>query len=81
MADKQVGDFESTLTELETLVSRMEQGNLSLEESLASFERGIQLTRQCQTALQQAELKIQLLVDPDSSPPLLTTLDTAHGNE
>ena len=54
-------DFEATLAELEELVGRMEAGSLSLEESLAAFERGIKLTRECQSALRSAELRIKAL--------------------
>ncbi len=53
--------FEQALAELETLVETMEQGELSLEESLKSFERGVVLTRTCQQALTEAEQKIQIL--------------------
>jgi exodeoxyribonuclease VII small subunit len=53
--------FESAMEQLETLVSRMESGDLSLEESLKAFERGVYLTRFCQDQLQKAELKIQEL--------------------
>ncbi len=56
--------FEHALQELEQLVARMEQGELSLEESLAAYERGIGLYRQCQSALEQAELRVRLLDDP-----------------
>lgn len=55
-------DFEQALKELEALVSRMEQGELSLEESLKSFERGIELTRACQQALKAAEQKVDILI-------------------
>lgn len=54
-------DFEAALAELEELVGRMEGGSLSLEESLAAFERGIKLTRECQAALRSAELRIKAL--------------------
>jgi exodeoxyribonuclease VII small subunit len=54
-------NFESALEELETLVSQMESGDLSLDESLKAFERGVALTRHCQTALKEAELKVQTL--------------------
>jgi exodeoxyribonuclease VII small subunit len=54
--------FEKSLKELEALVTKMEQGNLSLEESLQQFERGIQLTRTCQQALQEAEQKVEILL-------------------
>jgi exodeoxyribonuclease VII small subunit len=61
-----VVDFEHSLDELERLVARMEGGELSLDESLASFERGIGLFRHCQQSLQQAELRVRLLLDPDA---------------
>lgn len=59
-------DFEQALDELERLVAQMEGGELSLEESLSSFERGIGLFRQCQQSLEQAELRVRLLLDPDA---------------
>lgn len=55
-------DFEKSLAELEQIVARMEQGELSLDESLKQFERGIALTRSCQNALQQAEHKVEMLL-------------------
>jgi exodeoxyribonuclease VII small subunit len=63
-------DFEQALAELEALVEKMEQGDLSLEESLQSFERGIQLTRNCQQALQAAEQKVQILLEKDGGAQL-----------
>ncbi len=54
-------DFETALAELESIVQRLEQGELSLEESLLQFERGVVLTRTCQKALRQAEQKIKVL--------------------
>jgi exodeoxyribonuclease VII small subunit len=54
-------DFEAALAELEQIVERLEQGELSLEESLRQFERGVELTRSCQKALRQAEQKISIL--------------------
>ncbi|MEY2168009.1 MULTISPECIES: exodeoxyribonuclease VII small subunit [unclassified Rhodanobacter] len=59
-------DFEHSLDELEQLVAKMEGGELSLDESLASFERGIGLYRHCQQALEQAELRVRLLLDPEA---------------
>ncbi|HHJ14236.1 MAG TPA: exodeoxyribonuclease VII small subunit [Gammaproteobacteria bacterium] len=56
-------DFEAALAELEALVERMEQGDLSLDESLKQFERGVELTRACQTALKEAEQKVQILLE------------------
>lgn len=59
-----VADFETSLDALEQLVERMERGELSLEESLAAYERGVGLYRRCQAALEQAELRVKLLSDP-----------------
>lgn len=59
-----VANFEQSLEELERLVDRMEHGELSLEDSLAAYERGVGLYRQCQAALEQAELRVRLLSDP-----------------
>lgn len=58
-------DFEKSLKELEALVERMEKGELSLEESLKHFERGIELTRGCQQALQDAQQKVAILTSKD----------------
>ena len=60
-------DFEAALKELETLVEKMEQGDLSLEQSLEHFERGVRLTRNCQQALEQAKLKVNELLSSESS--------------
>ncbi len=54
-------DFETAMGELETLVQRMEGGELSLEDSLREFERGVQLTRICQDALKLAEQRVMVL--------------------
>ncbi len=63
MPAKKSVNLEKALTELEKLVEEMEQGNLSLEESLKRFEKGIALTSDCQEALQKAELKVQELIE------------------
>ena len=55
-------NFEASLQQLEQLVQQMEQGNLSLEESMQAFEKGVALTRQCQQALDAAEQKVQVLM-------------------
>lgn len=59
-----VADFEQSLQSLEQLVEQMETGDMPLEQSLAAYERGIGLYRQCQQALEQAELRVRLLSDP-----------------
>jgi len=61
-----VADFEHSLDELAPLVAKMETGEMSLDESLASFERGIGLFRHCQQSLEQAELRVRLLLDPEA---------------
>lgn len=65
-------DFEATLKELENLVKQMESGDLGLEESLAAFERGVKLTRQCQAALKNAELRVRVLTENDEFEDLDT---------
>jgi exodeoxyribonuclease VII small subunit len=55
-------DFESSLSRLEQLADQMEEGDLSLEESLKAFEAGVKLTRECQQALQEAEQKVEVLM-------------------
>ena len=63
-------DFEAALGELEALVQRMETGSLTLEESLQAFERGVKLTRRCQTALERAELRVKALLEDGSEAPV-----------
>ncbi len=61
MATKKALDFEQALAELETLVEALEHGELSLEDSLKRFERGIELSRTCQGALAAAEQRVEIL--------------------
>lgn len=68
-------NFEKALKELEQLVERLEQGELSLEDSLKQFERGIALTRSCQLALREAEQKVQILTEGQQAQ------DDADGND
>src|SRR5262249_42977647 len=55
-------DLEKTLAELERIVNSLESGELPLEKSLKEFERGVRLSRECQTALRDAEKKVQILM-------------------
>ena len=55
-------DFETAMRDLEQIVERLEHGDLPLEESLAAFERGVLVTRCCQTALKDAEQKVEILL-------------------
>lgn len=57
-----IADFEKSLDELETLVARMEKGDLTLEDSVRAFERGMLLYQNCQKALDEAELRVDLLL-------------------
>lgn len=61
-------DFEGSLAQLEELVEQLEGGDLSLEKSMAAFEKGVTLTRECQTALKAAEQKVQLLMEKNGEP-------------
>ena len=62
--------FEQSMQELETLVSKMEQGDLPLEDALKSFERGIELARHSQQKLKDAEQKVQILTGQNSQQRL-----------
>ena len=75
-----VANFEASLDALEQLVEKMEHGDMSLEDSLAAYERGVGLYRRCQQALEQAELRVRLLTDPqqpDSATPFPASGDDA----
>ena len=70
--------FETALAELESLVEKMETGELSLEDSLAAFERGVKLTRHCQSSLKAAELKVKVLTESGDLEDLnIDSLDDA----
>ncbi len=75
---KKAADFEQSLKQLESLVVEMEKGELSLEDSLKAFETGIQLTRECQTRLTEAEQKVQLLLEEQGT---LTAHPFDDGNQ
>ena len=63
-SDKTI-NFEKSLAELEALVAKLESGELALDESLADFKRGVELTRQCQMILNQAQQTVEQLIDPE----------------
>ena len=63
-------DFEETLAELEKLVVKLEEGDLSLDESLSGFKRGIELTRQCQAVLDDAQQTVEQLLDTEDEESL-----------
>ncbi|AKJ43888.1 exodeoxyribonuclease VII small subunit [Pragia fontium] len=66
----QPASFETALSELEHIVKRLESGDLPLEDALNEFERGIQLARQGQQQLQQAEQRVQILLNGDAQAQL-----------
>ena len=72
-----VNDFENSMGELESLVEAMESGELTLEESLEHFERGIKQVRSCQKALDEAEQKVRILLD-DTKDAQLSDFDQAE---
>ena len=74
-------DFEKALKELEALVERLETGDLSLEESLKDFERGVALTRACQKALADAEQKVQILLNEEGKEKLELFPDKQNNEE
>ena len=63
-------DFESSLKELESIVSKLEDENINLEDSVKSFEAGINLVKECQKQLEKAELRVKELLDDGSSQEL-----------
>ncbi len=68
MSNKQepLPEFEKALAELESLVERLESGELALDQSLADFKRGVELTRQCQAVLDNARQSVEQLLDTDN---------------
>ncbi|MEJ2322997.1 MAG: exodeoxyribonuclease VII small subunit [Gammaproteobacteria bacterium] len=61
---KDLPDFEKSLEELEALVEQLESGELNLDQSLLQFKRGVELTRHCQSVLEQAQQTVEKLLDP-----------------
>ena len=72
--EHQITDFESAIGELETIVKTLEAGDLSLEQSLQLFERGVQLSRFCHTRLEDAERRIEILSQSGEREPAPDTL-------
>jgi exodeoxyribonuclease VII small subunit len=66
-------DFEKKLSRLEEIVTKMEKGELALEESLSLFEEGVKLSRECHQKLNDAESKVKLLVSMDQNGKATTT--------
>ena len=61
MSETSIKDFEAAIAELETIVKKLEEGELALEQSLVLYERGVQLSRFCHARLEEAERRIEIL--------------------
>ena len=81
MSDTSIKDFEAALAELDALVKKLEDGDLSLEQSLALYERGIQLSRFCHARLEDAERRIEILTDRGELKPAPTSLAGADPDQ
>lgn len=81
--DDTIKDFEAAIAELETIVKKLEEGDLPLETSLQLYERGVQLSRFCHGQLEQAERRIELLNERGELRPAPATLgdDDAPGSK
>lgn len=74
MSDTSIKDFEAALAELDTLVRKLEEGDLPLEQSLALYERGVQLSRFCHARLEEAEKRIEILTERGELKPAPSAL-------
>ena len=78
MADK---GFEQALKELEDIVSRLEKGDLPLEEALKLFEEGVKLSRHCHKKLDEAQRKVEILLSEEGGQMTTTPFDPDEGVE
>ena len=81
MPDTSIKDFEAAIAELETIVKKLEEGDLALEQSLALYERGVQLSRFCHQRLEDAERRIEILSERGELKPAPATLSTGDERE
>ena len=82
MPDTSIKDFEAAIAELESIVKKLEDGELALEQSLALYERGVQLSRFCHARLEDAERRIEILNERGelkAAPPSLTSDESGRG--
>jgi exodeoxyribonuclease VII small subunit len=75
-----IQDFETAIAELESIVAKLEQGDLALEQSLALFERGVQLSRFCHAKLEDAERRIEILTERGEVRPAPSALINADAD-
>jgi exodeoxyribonuclease VII small subunit len=81
MAEPSIKDFEAAIAELEGIVRKLEEGELPLEQSLALYERGVQLSRFCHARLEQAERRIEVLTERGELKPAPASLAAADDQE
>jgi exodeoxyribonuclease VII small subunit len=77
--DTSIKDFEAAISELESVVKKLEEGDLPLEQSLALYERGVQLSRFCHARLEEAEHRIDILTERGDLKPAPASL-ASEGN-
>ena len=80
-SDTSIRDFEAAIAELESIVQKLEEGDLALEQSLALYERGVQLSRFCHQRLEDAERRIEILSERGELKPAPATLSTGDPRE
>ena len=80
-AEGQHQNFEASLAALEKIVRELERGELPLEKSLELFERGVRLSRECQERLQQAERRIEVLLQRDGGEGRASLVGALEGDE
>jgi exodeoxyribonuclease VII small subunit len=80
-ADPSIKDFEAAIAELESVVKKLEEGDLALEQSLALYERGVQLSRFCHARLEEAERRIEILSERGDLRPAPATLATGDDRD
>jgi len=79
-AENKPVDFEKALAELETLVERLERGDVPLDEALRAFERGVALTRHCQACLRTAQQRVEILLKRSGQPEVQPFEETGEAN-
>ena len=81
MHDTSIKDFEAAIAELESIVKKLEEGDLPLEESLAFYERGVHLSRFCHARLEEAERRIEILNERGELKPAPASLTSSDEPE
>ena len=81
MSDPTIQDFEAAIAELETIVKKLEEGDLALEKSLELYERGVQLSRFCHSRLEEAERRIEIVNERGGLKPAPPGLADATDDE